>query len=114
MWFLPDFEAVFANFDEVFANFDADFGLKLAKLTIIFHSTVRIQGGNHQFFFENLQRSAVSIKVRSFHQNLSELSGGQHEIKNHLPKKVTPIFSVLFDYLFVENVQVGKIVQSYI
>ena len=56
-----DFNAVFVDFDAVFVDFDADFGadfnadfadldLKLVKLTISFHSIVRIQGGNIIFF----------------------------------------------------------------
>ena len=53
----------------------------------------------------DLSKSAVFIKIRRFHQNLwfsaflSELSRGQHQIgipcetKDHLPRKVTPIFN---------------------
>ena len=41
-----DFNAVFADFNVVFVDI-TDLGLKLVKLTISFHSTVRIQGGNH-------------------------------------------------------------------
>ena len=57
-----DFDADFADFDVVFVDFDVDFvifnadfvdftdfSLKLVKLTISFHSTVRIQGRNINF-----------------------------------------------------------------
>ena len=50
--------------DVDFAVFDADFtdfGIKLVKLTISSHSTVRIQVGNINFFSENPQ---------NLHQNL--------------------------------------------
>ena len=53
-----DFDVDFADFDAVFLDFDGDFadftgfGLKLVKLTISFHSTVRIQGGNINFFLK--------------------------------------------------------------
>ena len=52
-----DFNAdsmVFAHFNVDFAVF-TDFGLKLLKLTIGFHSTVRIQWENINFYFKNLQ-----------------------------------------------------------
>ena len=48
-----DFDAdftVFVDFDADFVHF-IDFGLKRVKLTISFHSTVRIQEGNINFFF---------------------------------------------------------------
>ena len=57
-----NFDAVFADFDVVFVDFDADFvdfdadltdfGLKLVKLTISFHSTVKMEGGNIKFFLK--------------------------------------------------------------
>ena len=65
-----DFDVVFADFDAVFADFDADFvdfadftdfGLKLVKLTISFHSTVTIQGET-SIFFGKSAKSTESIK----------------------------------------------------
>ena len=53
-----DFYVVFADFDVDFVDFAADFvdftdfGLKLVKLTISFHCTVRIQWGNINFFLK--------------------------------------------------------------
>ena len=111
--YFVDFDA---DFDVDFADF-TDFGLKLVKLTISFHSTVRIQGGNIKFFLKicefhgNLQNSwilpkcAVFHKIRRFPTFLSQPSRRQHlnkgilcETKDHLPKKVTPIFYLL-DYV---------------
>ena len=40
--FNVDFVDFNADFDVDFSDFDADFALKLVKLTISFHSTVRI------------------------------------------------------------------------
>ena len=45
-----DFDVDFTDFADFHADF-TDFGLKLVKLTISFHSTVRIQGGNVNFYF---------------------------------------------------------------
>ena len=47
-----DFDVDFVNFDVNFADF-TDFGLKLVKLTISFHSTVRFQGET-SIFSENV------------------------------------------------------------
>ena len=53
-----DFDVDFANFNADFVDFDVDFmdftdfSLKLVKLTIRFHSTVRIQGRNIKYFWK--------------------------------------------------------------
>ena len=73
-----DFDVDFAVFDADFVVFNVDFtdfvdfALKLVKLTVSFHSTVRIQGRNINFLFENLQnlqifrKSAVFDKIHGF------------------------------------------------
>ena len=62
----------------------------------------------HSFY----QKPRISVKIHGFHQNpqflafLSELSRGQHQIgilcetKDHLPRKVTPIFFSIVQYFF--------------
>ena len=111
-----DFDADLANFTDFadfnvdYADFHADFtnfGLKLVKLTISFHSTVRIQGGDIKFFLKicgfygNLQnpwilpKSAVFQKIGGFpHSHLRFQQGNicNSQTKDHLPREVTPIF----------------------
>ena len=61
-----DFDADSVDFNVDLVGFDAgsadftDFGLELVKLTISFHSTVRIQGRNINFFW----KSADFAKIR--------------------------------------------------
>ena len=92
-----DFDVVFVDFDVAFVDFDADFGLKLVKMTIVFIPQWGSKGETSNFFLK-------IWKIHGFHHNpwilakttfLSELSRGQHEMKDHLPKKVTPIINVV-------------------
>ena len=91
--------------DVDFADFDADFAdisIKLVKLTISFPSTVRIQGGKHQFFLKfckihnsiNLHQNPwILPKSTDFHISLSTFKRTTCETERPiLPKKVTPIF----------------------
>ena len=61
-----EFDVDYADFDVDFANF-TDLGLKLVKLTISFHSTVRIQGDPR--FCRNQQNSTFSLKGTTSKRN---------------------------------------------
>ena len=92
-----DFDADFADFNVDFADFDVDFvdftdfGIKLVKLTFSFHSTVRIQGGNINFFLKicRICKSAKSpskftdfAKSTDFHISLSTFKRTTCETKD--------------------------------
>ena len=77
--FDADFDEESVDFDTDFVDFDADFvyftdfDLKLVKLTISFHSTVRIQGETSVFlkihrFCQNLQNPWTLPKPTVFHK----------------------------------------------
>ena len=78
-----DFHVDFTDFVDFHVDF-TDFGLKLVKLTISFHSTVRIQGGT-SFCFENPRISTFLSQTSRGHLSIGILC----ETKDHLPKKVT-------------------------